>query len=158
MGTRFLLTKESQVPEDVKKVYLATKANGTLVTKAVDGYPQRVIRTALIDQLEKASPLMRFPRAALNALSLMRVTGTSLPELLEEGIAMKQNQELTWSQLAMAANAPMLTKATMVDGKIEAGILPTGQIAGVIDEIPSVADLLRRIMAEAEETLERMGA
>ncbi len=158
MGTRFLLTQESQVPDHVKQVYLKTKANGTVVTKAVDGHPQRVIRTALIDHLEKANPLVRFPRAALNALSLMRVTGTSLPELLEEGIAMKQNQELTWAQLAMAANAPMLTKASMVDGKIEAGILPTGQIAGVIDEIPTVAELLRRIMAEAEQTLQRLGA
>ena len=158
MGTRFLLTQDSQVPDHVKQVYLDTKANGTVVTKAVDGHPQRVIRTFLIDQLEKASPLTRFPRAALNALSLMKVTGTSLPELLEEGIAMKQNQELTWAQLAMAANAPMLTKASMVDGRIEAGVLPTGQIAGVIDEIPTVAELLERIMAEAEETLERLGA
>jgi NAD(P)H-dependent flavin oxidoreductase YrpB (nitropropane dioxygenase family) len=158
MGTRFLLTQESQVPDQIKQIYLKTKANGTVVTKAVDGYPQRVIRTALIDQLEKASPLLRFPRAALNALSLMRVTGTSLPELLEEGIAMKQSQELSWSQLAMAANAPMLTKATMVDGKVEAGILPTGQIAGVIDEIPTVAELLQRIVAEAEQTLDRLGS
>jgi NAD(P)H-dependent flavin oxidoreductase YrpB (nitropropane dioxygenase family) len=157
MGTRFLLTQDSQVPDHVKQVYLATKANGTVVTKAVDGHPQRVIRTFLIDQLEKANPLTRFPRAALNALSLMRVTGTSLPELLEEGMAMKQNQELTWAQLAMAANAPMLTKASMVDGRVEAGILPTGQIAGVIDEIPTVAELLKRIMAEAEETLQRLG-
>jgi NAD(P)H-dependent flavin oxidoreductase YrpB (nitropropane dioxygenase family) len=116
-----------------------------------------VIRTRLIEQLEKASPLLRFPRAALNALSLMKVTGTSLPELIEEGMAMKQSQELSWSQLAMAANAPMLTKASMVDGKVEAGILPTGQVAGVIDEIPSVAELLQRIMAEAETTLERLG-
>ena len=158
MGTRFLLTQESQVPDHVKQIYLETKANGTVVTKAVDGHPQRVIRTYLIDQLEKASPLTRFPRAALNALSLMRVTGTSLPELLEEGIAMKQNQELTWSQLAMAANAPMLTKASIVDGKVEAGILPTGQIAGVIDEIPTVAELVQRIMAEAEATLAKLGA
>jgi len=157
MGTRFLLTQDSQVPDHVKQVYLETKANGTVVTKAVDGHPQRVIRTFLIDQLEKANPLTRFPRAALNALSLMRVTGTSLPELLEEGMAMKQNQELTWAQLAMAANAPMLTKASMVDGRVEAGILPTGQIAGVIDEIPTVAELLERIMAEAEETLRRLG-
>ncbi|MGD8606050.1 MAG: nitronate monooxygenase [Myxococcales bacterium] len=157
MGTRFLLTKESQVPDHVKQMYLDTKPNGTVVTKAVDGYPQRVIRTRLIDQLEKASVFTRFPRAALNALSLMRVTGTSLPELMEEGLAMRQNQELTWSQLAMAANAPMLTKASMVDGKVEAGILPTGQIAGVIDEIPTVADLLQRIMREARETLERLG-
>jgi NAD(P)H-dependent flavin oxidoreductase YrpB (nitropropane dioxygenase family) len=158
MGTRFLLTQESQVPDHVKQIYLDTKANGTIVTKAVDGHPQRVIRTFLIDQLEKANPLTRFPRAALNALSLMKVTGTSLPELLEEGMAMKQNQELTWAQLAMAANAPMLTKASMVDGRVEAGILPTGQIAGVIDEIPTVAELLQRIIAEAEQTLERLGA
>lgn len=158
MGTRFLLTQESQVPDHVKQIYLDTKPNGTVVTTAVDGHPQRVIRTFLIDQLEKASPLTRFPRAAFNALSLMKVTGTSLPELLEEGIAMKQNQELTWAQLAMAANAPMLTKASMVDGRTEAGILPTGQIAGVIDDIPTVAELLRRIMAEAQETLERLGA
>jgi NAD(P)H-dependent flavin oxidoreductase YrpB (nitropropane dioxygenase family) len=158
MGTRFLLTQESQVPDHVKQVYLDTKANGTVVTKAVDGHPQRVIRTFLIDQLEKANPITRFPRAALNALSLMKVTGTSLPEMLEEGMAMKQNQELTWAQLAMAANAPMLTKASMVDGRVEAGILPTGQIAGVIDEIPTVAELLRRIIAEAEDTLERLGA
>jgi NAD(P)H-dependent flavin oxidoreductase YrpB (nitropropane dioxygenase family) len=158
MGTRFLLTQESQVPDSVKQIYLETKANGTVVTKAVDGHPQRVIRTLLIDQLEKANMLTRFPRAALNALSLMKVTGTSLPELLEEGIAMKQNQELTWAQLAMAANAPMLTKASMVDGRVEAGILPTGQIAGVIDEIPTVAELLERIMAEARATLDRLGA
>ena len=158
MGTRFLLTQESQVPDQVKQIYLDTKANGTVVTKAVDGHPQRVIRTFLIDQLEKANPITRFPRAALNALSLMKVTGTSLPELLEEGMAMKQSQELTWAQLAMAANAPMLTKASMVDGRVEAGILPTGQIAGVIDEIPTVAELLRRIIAEAEDTLERLGA
>jgi NAD(P)H-dependent flavin oxidoreductase YrpB (nitropropane dioxygenase family) len=158
MGTRFLLTQDSQVPDHVKQIYLDTKANGTIVTKAVDGHPQRVIRTFLIDQLEKANPLTRFPRAALNALSLMKVTGTSLPELLEEGIAMKQNQELTWAQLAMAANAPMLTKASMVDGRVQAGILPTGQIAGVIDEIPTVAELLQRIIAEAEETLDRLGA
>jgi len=158
MGTRFLLTKDSQVPDHVKQIYLQTKADGTVVTKAVDGHPQRVIRTLLIDQLEKANVLTRFPRAALNALSLMKVTGTSLPELLEEGMAMKQNQELTWAQLAMAANAPMLTKASMVDGRVEAGILPTGQIAGVIDEIPTVAELIERIMAEARATLDRLGA
>ena len=158
MGTRFLLTRESQVPDRIKRIYMETQANGTVVTKAVDGYPQRVIRTALIDRLERASPWMRFPRAALNALSLMKVTGTSLPELIEEGMAMKQNQELIWSQLAMAANAPMLTKASMVDGRVEAGILPTGQVAGVIDEIPSVAELVQRIVAEAEQTLERLSA
>ena len=45
MGTRFLLTQESTVPDDVKKVYLGTPVTGTVVTRAVDGAPQRVVRT-----------------------------------------------------------------------------------------------------------------
>ena len=57
----------------------------------------------------------------------------------------------------MAANAPMLIKATMVDGKPEVGILPTGQVTGVIDELPTVAELLDRIVAEAERHPEAAG-
>jgi NAD(P)H-dependent flavin oxidoreductase YrpB (nitropropane dioxygenase family) len=50
----------------------------------------------------------------------------------------------------------MLTKATMVDGRLETGILPTGQGVGVIDELPTVADLVTRIIDEAEQTLTRL--
>jgi NAD(P)H-dependent flavin oxidoreductase YrpB (nitropropane dioxygenase family) len=53
----------------------------------------------------------------------------------------------------MAANAPMLTKAAMVDGRLETGILPTGQGVGVIAELPTVAELVARIVDEAEQTL-----
>jgi NAD(P)H-dependent flavin oxidoreductase YrpB (nitropropane dioxygenase family) len=66
---------------------------------------------------------------------------------------MKRNQGLTWSQVALAANAPMLIKASMVDGKPEVGILPTGQVTGVIDDLPTVAELLDRIETEATTTL-----
>jgi NAD(P)H-dependent flavin oxidoreductase YrpB (nitropropane dioxygenase family) len=58
----------------------------------------------------------------------------------------------------MAANAPMLIKASMVDGRPEVGILPTGQGIGVIDELPTVAELIERILAEAEAALTRLGA
>ncbi len=67
MGTRFLLTQESHVPDHVKDVYLQTPLTGTVVTSAIDGAPQRVIRTAMIDALERSPGLLRFPRAANNA-------------------------------------------------------------------------------------------
>jgi NAD(P)H-dependent flavin oxidoreductase YrpB (nitropropane dioxygenase family) len=69
---------------------------------------------------------------------------------------MKRKEGLTWSQVAMAANAPMMTKATMVDGHLETGILPTGQGVGVIGELPTVAELVDRIVDEAEATLTRL--
>jgi NAD(P)H-dependent flavin oxidoreductase YrpB (nitropropane dioxygenase family) len=156
MGTRFLLTKDSTVPQLIKEIYLGKSVNDTVVTKAVDGYPQRVVRTDLVDELERSSPLTRFPKAARNALAFRKLTGTSYRDLLREGLAMKRNQDITWSQLAMAANAPMLIKATMVDGRPEVGILPTGQGIGVIDDLPTVAELVARIVEEAEHALARL--
>jgi NAD(P)H-dependent flavin oxidoreductase YrpB (nitropropane dioxygenase family) len=156
MGTRFLLTAESQVPENVKSVYLETGLQGTVVTTAIDGAPQRVIRTAMIDALEKSPGVMRFPRAAANALKFRKQTGVSLRDLARTGLAMKKDQELTWAQVALAANAPMLTKEAMVDGHPEVGILPTGQVVGAIDSLPSVAEVLADIEAGARAALDRL--
>lgn len=153
MGTRFLLTKESHVPDLVKDRYTAATVFDTVVTTALDGAPQRVIRTGVVDRLERSPRLLRLPRAALAALRFRKETGTSLGDLLREGQAMRRNQDLTLSQLAMAANAPMLIKASLVDGRPDVGILPTGQVAGVIDELPTVAELLSRIEADAETAL-----
>jgi len=77
------------------------------------------------------------------------MTGTSLRDLLRTGLAMRRDQDLTWAQVAMAANAPMLTKAAMVDGRPEVGILPTGQAVGAIDTLPTVAELLDSIESQA---------
>jgi NAD(P)H-dependent flavin oxidoreductase YrpB (nitropropane dioxygenase family) len=156
MGTRFLLTRESRVPDAIKRRYLAAAVTDTVVTIALDGAPQRVIRTPTVDRLERASPLSRLPRALRAALAFRRLTGTPLPDLVREGVAMRKNQGLSWSQVAMAANAPMLIKAALVDGKSEVGVLPTGQVTGVIDELPTVAELLEGIAAEAAATLGRL--
>ena len=158
MGTRFLLTRESPVPDAVKQIYLGTKVTGTVVTKAIDGAPQRVVATEMVSGLERSSGLSRMLRAFANALRLRKITQTALGDLVREAIAMKRSRGLTWAQVAMAANAPMLTRASMVDGRTEVGILPTGQVVGTITELPSVADLIARIVTEANDTLERLSA
>ena len=156
MGTRFLLTAESHVPPVVKDRYTAATVFDTVVTTALDGAPQRVIRTDVVDRIERSPKVLRLPRAAAAALRFRKETGTKLGDMVREGLAMRRNQGLTLSQMAMAANAPMLIKATMVDGKPEVGILPTGQVTGVIDELPTVADLLARIESDATATLKRL--
>ena len=155
MGTRFLLTADSRVPDEIKQAYLTTPVTGTVVSTAIDGAPQRLISTGVVEGLERGGPL-RFPRAALNALRFRALTGTSLRDLVSEGLAMKKHQDLSWAQLAMAANAPMLTKASMVDGELDVGILPTGQCVGVVDDLPTCAELIERIVAEAIERLDAL--
>lgn len=158
MGTRFLLTQESHVPDHVKSVYLDTPVTGTVVTSNIDGAPQRVIRTPLIEGIEARFGLAQAPAAVKNALTFSRLSGTPLRALLKSGLDMRKAQGLTWTQMTMAANAPMMTKYGVVDGKLEAGILPTGQVVGAIEELPTVAELLERIIDEAAATLHRLGA
>jgi NAD(P)H-dependent flavin oxidoreductase YrpB (nitropropane dioxygenase family) len=156
MGTRFLLTQESRVPDAVKQVYLETPVTGTVVTTRVDGVPQRVIATPFVARLESAGVLGRLFSSLRQAWALRRATRTSMAALIREGLALRARGELTLSQMVMAANAPMLTRAALVDGQAQAGILPTGQNVGVIDELPTVAELIARIVDEAEAVLARL--
>ena len=155
MGTRFLMTKDSAVADIAKDRYLEASVTDTIVTRAIDGAPQRVIRTPLIDRLEKAK-FLALPKAAANALRFRKMTGTSFASLLKEGLAMKKSQDLSWAQMAMAANAPMMTKAAIVDGHLEVGILPTGQGVGAIDDLPTCQELIDRIVAQTIEQLDRL--
>ena len=156
MGTRFLLTAESTVPDAVKAQYLSTDVAHTVVTTKVDGAPQRVIRTPLVERLERSGWLGNLPRALSSAQRFRRQTETSWTDLLREGQAMKEGNELTWAQVVMAANAPVMTKAALVDGRTDVGVLPTGQVVGVIDRLPTVGEVISTIMQQATEALNRL--
>ncbi len=156
MGTRFLMCAETEVPDNIKQRYVEVRPRGTVVTKAIDGYPQRVIQTEVIARLERSGPFLRLWRAFAFALRFRRLTGATFVGLLREGLDMRKRQGLTYSQVAMAASAPMMTRASMVDGNEDVGILPTGQVAGVIGDLPPAAEIVAGIAAEAIEVLERL--
>jgi len=155
MGTRFLLSAESGVPQSVKQAYFDSAVTDTVRTRAIDGVPQRVINTTMVQGLESAK-ILRFPRAMLNAIKFRRLTETSFSDLLREGLSMRKNQNLSWAQIALAANAPMLTKATMVEGNHEIGIMPTGVGLGVIESAPPVELIIQSIVTEASEILSEL--
>jgi NAD(P)H-dependent flavin oxidoreductase YrpB (nitropropane dioxygenase family) len=157
MGTRFLLTSDSPVPDAVKQVYLAKTLTDTVVTSKVDGVPHRVLRTPLVDSLERSGPVAGLARAVRNAAAFRGLSGLSWRQLQREGAAMRRGSELSWSQVLMAANTPMLLKAAMVDGRPDLGVLASGQVVGLIDDLPSCAELIDRIMVQAVESLERLG-
>ncbi len=157
MGTRFLLTQESRVPDAVKQRYLQASVKDTVVSVAVDGAPQRVLETELVRTLETASPLARLWRSLQAGLALKAQTGATVLGMLREARGMKAHGQLTWAQLVMAANAPMLTRAALVEGRLDTGILPTGQVVGVIDRLPTVAEVIDQVVAEARATLRSLG-
>ncbi|MFZ9156480.1 MAG: NAD(P)H-dependent flavin oxidoreductase [Ilumatobacteraceae bacterium] len=154
MGTRFLLTSDSSVPQSVKDYYLGKGVLDTVVSVQVDGVPHRVLRTELVDQLESGGgKLLAIPRAGINALRFRKMTGAKLSDMMREGLAMKKSMDLTWTQMVMAANTPMLLKLSLVDGRTESGVMASGQVVGIIDDLPSCAELVDRIISQANSVL-----
>jgi NAD(P)H-dependent flavin oxidoreductase YrpB (nitropropane dioxygenase family) len=157
MGTRFLLTQESTVPDAVKRYYLGRSVTDTVVTTRIDGLPHRVLRTEFVDDLEAGSALTALPRAVRNAFAFKKMSGASWRGMVTEGLAMKREGDLKWSQMILAANTPMLLRAGLVEGRLDGGVLSSGQAVGVIEDLPTVAELVARIVSDAEATMKRLG-
>ena len=208
MGTRFLLTSDSPVPDAVKQLYLAAGLDGTVVTARVDGVPHRVLRTRMVDQLgvrgaggagaggagaggagaggaggggaggEGAGGLSgdrrtaglgaggggaggggaagSLVRAVRSAAAYRGLAGVSWREMVRQGRAMRRDSGLSWGQVLMAANTPVLLRAAMVDGRTDLGLMSSGQVAGLIEDLPSCAELIEAIMRDAEACLDRI--
>ena len=154
MGTRFLLTRESPVPDATLQRYLDCKNPGDIiVSRAMDGLPQRMIMNELLGEMERAGTVRKLLIAIRNGLAFRQHTGASLVGLLKSAFAMTRSDDMSAAQAIMSANAPMIIQKAMVDGEPSRGVLPSGQVAGVIDSLLSCEELVNAIVAEAEQRL-----
>jgi NAD(P)H-dependent flavin oxidoreductase YrpB (nitropropane dioxygenase family) len=155
MGTRFLLTRDSAVPDAVKQLYLEHDLNGTVVTAKVDGMPHRMLRTQLVGELEETSAVRRLGPTVRRTLAFKEMSGMTWRELFADGRSMKQGSDRSWSQMVLAANTPMMLKSGLVDGDPSAGVLAAGQVVGVIDDLPTCEELIDRVVTGAVVELRR---
>ena len=159
MGTRFLMTEESPVPRQTLQRYIDCKNPGEIiVSSAMDGLPQRMIMNELLAELEQAGKFRKLLIAMRNGLAFRKHTGATLLSLLKSAIAMSKDDDMTAAQAIMSANAPMIIQKAMVEGQPADGVLPSGQVAGVIDELLTCEQLINSIVAEAETRLGQLAA
>jgi NAD(P)H-dependent flavin oxidoreductase YrpB (nitropropane dioxygenase family) len=155
MGTRFLLTRDSSVPDAVKRLYLSYDVDGTVVTAKVDGMPHRMLRTRLVEEIEESSAVKRLAPTVRRTLEFKRASGMSWLDLARDGRAMKKTQGRSLAQMTLAANTPTMLRSGLVDGDTSAGVLASGQVVGVIDDLPSCEELIDRIVTRAADELRR---
>jgi len=130
----------------------------------------------MVDHLERGGRVGELVRSARSAAAFRGLSGLSWPEMIRQGLALRRgtgrrgtgrrgtgrqgtgrrDSELTWGQVLMAANTPVLLRAAMVDGRTDLGLMSSGQVTGLIDDLPSCAELIGAIMREAEACLDRM--
>jgi NAD(P)H-dependent flavin oxidoreductase YrpB (nitropropane dioxygenase family) len=156
MGTRFLLTQESRVPDAVKRRYLEAGVSDTVVSAEFDGRPMRLLLNEAVETQRRRSRLRRLAAAPGQAVAMKRITGQSWRQIVAEGRAMRRREGMTLDEMARAAAAPLLIRSALVEGDPVKGLLPTGQVAGVLSDLPCVSELVERVVKEARESGRRL--
>jgi len=158
MGTRFMMTSDSPTPDATKAEYVRSDVTKIPVSTKLDGLPQRMILNETLNDLENSSKLGLLIRAMKNGMKYKSQTGMSMMQTVKTAWGMASKTEMTLGQTMMAGNAPMIIQKAMVEGRPDEGVLPSGQVAGIINDLPNCADLLTQIISEAEQRLNQVGA
>ena len=158
MGTRFMMTSDSPTPDATKAEYLKSEVTKIPVSTKLDGMPQRMVMNPLLADLEKSSRIGMLARGFSNGMKYKSQTGMSMFETVKTAWGMASKTDMTLGQTMMAGNAPVIIQKAMVEGRPDEGVLPSGQVAGLIDDLPNCQELVSRIMTEAEIRLNAVGA
>jgi len=156
MGTRFILTQESRVHDRFKQRCLKATEQDTLYSDVFDGLPGRVLKTKMAEKLMKGESFGLL-RAVPNALRVKKMLKQPWGQFIKNAFRMMSAEEgRSLFQLAnMASGAIRQTKA-IEEGNEEDGVMFCGQDVGDIHDVPTVKEVIERIVAEAEEVMGRM--
>lgn len=163
MGTRLAATQESEVADAIREIWLKATIEDTVIDPAFDGINCRVIRNKAAEDLLKSNrwPIIDAIQAGLHMKKTLKL---SYPEMIRTAFAIKSQEsgigggKRSWaSTMRFAVGSQLFAKAT-IDGDPVNGILMCGQGAGHIEDIPTVAEVIQRTIAEAEDIIRAASA
>jgi len=151
MGTRFMTTKESPLHETFKKLSLEKDVTDTLYSVRIDGLPCRILDTPSARKAIRKG--LDLPAAFFTSQDIARQLRLPYLKLFAGVLASGWKNA---KQLAFMANAFKAIRIATENGDNEKGILTVGQVTGLVRDVPSVAELMERMVAEANAVRERL--
>lgn len=153
MGTRLMTTKESPLHENFKTLTMQKDVYDTLFSKRFDGILCRVMKTDAAKHAIKKG--LSWPAAFFNSQDIAKQLGVPYFKLFLGVLASGYSNA---KQLAFMANAFKAIRVATENGDLETGVLPVGQVQGLIHDQPTVAELFERIMKEAKAAQAKVNA
>lgn len=148
MGTRFAASQESPVHATTKKMITEKSVSDTLYTSNFDSMGCRIMKTPTAEAAA-AKPLS-LPRVLFKALQAARETGQPMTALIRD--VLKQGF-LPALKLAYFGAATLQIRKAIMDGDHEQGVQLIGQVQGLVKDVPSVSDIMQRVLREADAAL-----
>ncbi|MDH7552409.1 MAG: nitronate monooxygenase [Spirochaetes bacterium] len=146
MGTRFMNTKESPVAESAKQASIKSEVYNTVYTPKIDGLPARFMKSKAVERLMKKhlNPLSSLIRSK----KIADMLGYPWLKLAVGIMFMGPQRAIQMARMAIGFDA---FKIGTMDGDFDKGVLPLGQVTGIINDTPTVKQVVERIIKEAVE-------
>ncbi len=154
MGTRFMTTQESPLHESYKQLSLEKDVYDTLYSDRFDGLWCRVLDTeAARKAIKRGLNPVQMLKAIPNSRSIAQMLKLPYWKLFVSVLASGWKNA---KQLAYMANAFKLIRIATEDGDTASGVLPVGQVTGLLHDVPTVQEVVERTVREAEEVIGRL--
>jgi enoyl-[acyl-carrier protein] reductase II len=151
MGTRFMTTRESPLHKTYQDLSLQKDIFDTIYSDRFDGIPCRVLDTSAARRAIKKG--LDLPAALINSRDIARQLDLPYFKLFLGVLASGWKNA---RMLAFMANAFKAIRIATEDGDLEGGVLPVGQSTGLLRDIPTVSELMERMVAEAGAARRRL--
>lgn len=156
MGTRLMTTVESPLCDVYKKLSVEKDVYDTIYSKKFDGLWCRVMDTEAARKATKhgLGPVGML-KAIPNSYTIAKQIHVSYWKLFVGVLASGWDSA---KQLAFMANAFKQIRIATENGDLNQGVLPVGQVQGILKDIPTVEEVITRTVKEAEEVINRLNA
>jgi enoyl-[acyl-carrier protein] reductase II len=152
MGTRFMLTKESPLHDNFKQACLKATEQDTLYSDRFDGMLSRVLRSRASEKVIKSGfPLTETLSSSVRVKKLLNISWWDL--FLYSLKMMRGEQSRSLREQILNAVGIIRAEEAIVSGNLDKGILPAGQVCGIIRDIPGCRELIESVVRQAEAVL-----
>ena len=145
MGSRLATTAESPLHQNIKDAVMGRSELDTIYSKNFDGIPARVMRTARASK-ETRKP-MNFLLASVEAMKAAKMVKQPVWKILLGSLAQVSKVKLL---AYFGASLPRLEAAT-IRGDLDNGVQFIGQTQGLIDDLPTVTQVIERTLQQAHD-------
>ena len=147
MGTRFMNTVESPVHDGAKRASVEHQVADTVYTNLIDGLHGRYVDAPGAQRLirQRLNPFS----ALLRSREIAALLGLPWAKLAAGIVLSGYRKSVQMARMAIGFAA---FKNGCTNGDLDRGVLPLGQCTGLIDDTPTVAEVMRRIVDQAERS------
>lgn len=147
MGTRFLMTRESPMHDNFKNKAVELDVTDTIRSDKFDGIPCRVMGTELAHKIHNARISLNPFQVFLDSFGIARELQIPYVKMFLDVIRKGPKETVDMMRMAQQLRAHTVTLTT---GDLKTGMTGAGQSVGLVHDVPTVAEVMQRIVAEAE--------